>query len=171
VVVIVVMWGKCVLVSFLRIWVVLGFRPSYYGVKAILFIVPTTLRLFIRGFGYSNFMLCICIHFPVMVLWLCYRGPLYSHGNFPYPMSMSELFKNALKLKIYYLLTEYISSDTGSFLTKIIVKILQVTIKHKPSTFSHFISRKLIELQEILYLIILYEFRDFHGGEYCTMSN
>jgi hypothetical protein len=36
-----------------------GFLPSYYHVKAILVILDIILRLFIRGLGYSNFMLCI----------------------------------------------------------------------------------------------------------------
>jgi hypothetical protein len=53
VVVIFVMWGNCVLGSFLRIWVVLIFDLP------IIVILGITLRLFIRGLEYSDLMLCI----------------------------------------------------------------------------------------------------------------
>jgi hypothetical protein len=75
VIVVVVMWGNCVLGSFFRIWVVLVFtfpendlyslsyivRPTlcifvsrmviYYHVKAILVILGITLTLFVTGLG------------------------------------------------------------------------------------------------------------------------
>jgi hypothetical protein len=64
---IVVMWGNCVLRSFLKIWVVLVFNlPFYYRVEAIVIILGIILRLFMRGVIYSNLMLFIYIQFPVV---------------------------------------------------------------------------------------------------------
>jgi hypothetical protein len=48
------MWG-----NFLLNLSPVGFRPSYYRVRATLVTLGITLRLFIRRVGYSNLMLCI----------------------------------------------------------------------------------------------------------------
>jgi hypothetical protein len=67
-VVMVVMWGNCMLGSFLRIWVLLVFDLP---MKAVLIILGITLRLCIRGFWYSNFMFCIYTVLVVVVLLCC----------------------------------------------------------------------------------------------------